>query len=508
MQTAATDVKPFRHRVRVLTEVVNNTDEITLVTAAFQRMGWVVRPPTNNEVRGYPAKDRIWLIVEVRFSGYPRAAPKVAVKRIDELADKLQLGVWVRYAEIISFPLKLEKTYYINEMPAPWMIGRSLLSRTLRLTRIPRTTGLIRVPVNITETGIRSQLERYNLGRPFDPDRNSIQAAVSGFPEKDNADFALEPPPLYMRVTAVAGMILSLLCGVVTAWIPGPWKTLSLVTGIAMAAIIQRAWTGIRTFPRRILIGFTWAATFTLAGIVLESKVLGGEPAVFFELAAGTALLFFAGFGAFLALRDTGLARHLSWLLPLAVTILVPVMLGLGGMFDTEYLSYRFGIPADAVSVPTVLRLAVAGKSILIGLAVGLIVLAIVGWVRYFNGLDAITRGPTILMAITIVLLYLLASISSGLSGVDSAANNAQAQARAGRQPTAYFGLQGLLECVRPVSDSIPVYNGPLPVHRPVLSFGSTGTQLWIWDPGSMRAVSVPLQDVVVTPATGTPARC
>jgi hypothetical protein len=187
---------------------------------------------------------------------------------------------------------------------------------------------------------------------------------------------------------------------------------------------------------------------------------------------------------------------------------LVPVLLALGGVFDDEYLTYGFGIPPETVSVPGVLRLGIALKSVLLALMLMYVTAGIVGWLRYFHLFDEVTRAPLAVILAGLSVLYLLASITAGQSFVDGAAREAAEQARSGRSPTEYFGLQGTMQCVRPVSPSIPVYNGPLPSRRPLLSFGTTTTELWVWDPASRRAIGVPLQDVTTTPAVGTPAHC
>jgi hypothetical protein len=506
-QPLMADVKEFGHRVRVLTEVIEDEDEIALVTSAFQSKGWTVRSARDGEARGYPARNRTWLVIEVRFNGYRRTAAKVAVRRIDEVAEKLCLGIWARYAEVISFPRELEKTYYIEEKPAPWLASRRLLSHAARLTRIPRPTGLIRLPGNARESDARSQLARFDLGRPFDPSRDAVRPAIPDSPEK--ADRTVTPEPASPAVmAAVAAVLLAVVCGAVAVWASGAWKAVPLVFGVVLTVPATLAVPADQRLARRAGLGFALVCGFVLLGVIGGLAVPGHKPSAFLGLAVLAVVVLIIGRGVMLALRESGLTGQLWWLLPLAVTVLVPVVLALGGTFDAEYLSYGFGIPADTISVPTISRLAIAGSSMLIGLVVVVILVAILGWVRYFHGFDAITRPLLVLGTIAVASTYLLASVTSGFSHADGAARSAAARARSGRQPVAYFGLQGTLDCVRPVSPSVPVYDGPLPVGRPVLSFGTTGTQLWLWDPESSRAISVPLQDIIAIPATGTPARC
>jgi hypothetical protein len=498
-------IKPSRHRVRVLTEVINDKDEIAVITTAFQNMGWTVRPAIKSEARGYPAKNRSWLVVEVHFNGYPRIAAKAAVARIDEVIYKFQLGVWVRYAEIVKFSRARERTYYIEEMPPGWLAKRRLLLRRLESVGIVPITGLVRLPADTDD--VHAALSRYDFGKPFDPSRNLIRSEASDSPKKadEATDSKALPPPIRLAVVTIA-LTLALLFGAVSIWVPAAWKAIPALLGVAMAIPVALSTPG-RTLTR-FYNGSVLAAIVTLAGAFLAYQLPDHKSSTFLALMGIAAALALIGRGVFLALSDSGLTKHISWLFPLVVTALVPFVLALGGTFDTEYLTYGFGIPTSVVTVPTILRLEVAAKSLLIGLAIVLIVLSIIGWVRYFHGFDAFTRLPMLITAIAVAALYLVASISAGLSWVDGAAYNAAAQARAGRQPPAYFGLQGVLECVQPASSLIPVYNGPLPNHRPVLSFGTTSTELWVWNPGSAQAIGVPLQDVVVTAAKGTPAHC
>lgn len=496
LQVRGMDIKPLRNRVRVLMEVIDDPDEIALVSAAFRSQDWIIRPSTGGEVRGYTAKGRAWLMAEVRFAGYSRSAPKVAVRRIDQLAKKFHLGVWVRHAEVIDFPRGPEKTYYLDEIPPQQLVGGRLLPRALRSVVRRRTTGLVRLSAAIQETEVRAVLARLDLGEPFDPTRNSIRPA-----------HAVSPAPPGQQRLGISGLLLAVLSGVATIWVPGDWKAISLLVGFAMVALICPALPANQSSPRRIYRAIASAVVCTLTGVIIEGAIPNRKPLIFVGLLAVIAAIIFTWRGVTLALRDSNISRHVSWAIPLAVTALAPLALALGGTFDAEYLTYHFGIPSNAVSVPAFLRLAIASKSILIGLAVVLFFVAVIGWVRYFYGFDE-TRELTLLLIVTMSLFYLIASVGVSLSLVDGAANDAAMKARAGLQPNGYFGLQGTLECVQPIGPSIPVYNSPLPIQRPVLSFGASGSQLWMWDPESGRAISVPLQDIIATPATGRPVHC
>jgi hypothetical protein len=505
VQIPVTDLKPFRNRVRVLTEVLDDANEIALVKAAFESKGWLVRRPGEDEVRGLPGKDRVWLVVEVRFGGYPRGGARVAVKRVEEAADRFHLGIWVRYAEVIRFPREPERTYYIDKGAKRSSTEHVVLQRVLRLADRPQTTRLIRLPACVREADVRAELARHAPNSPFDPYRDSIRPAVQGLPEGEGEVLDPGSPSWRMRLV---GVVLAISLGVPVAWMPGTmWKLFLVVLAcLTTTAAFGSAAPAGQKAAQRLSIGLAFALEITLPSILLGTAI-HREQAPPLIIAA---YVFITGPGMVHALRNWGLSRHLSWLIPLAVTVLAPVALGLGGMFDIEYLGHRFGIPAGAVSLPTYWRVAIITKPILFGIAVFLLLVACLGWAHYFDlfSTDTVTRGLTVLIAASIASLSLLTAISIGLESVDNAAQVAAADARAGRQPAAYFGLQGTLICVRPVNSPIAVYNGPLPANRPVLSFGFTGTQLWVWDPKSVRAISVPMQDVTTAPAMGTPAHC
>ncbi len=250
-----------------------------------------------------------------------------------------------------------------------------------------------------------------------------------------------------------------------------------------------------------------WALLFVAAGEYLAKNAPNHSPVLPVAFAAGLGVAAFIICGLVLALRDSWVTRQVTWAITFAVPIFASLALWLGGTYDAEYVG-RFSIPGGAVPMPTLYRVAIASKSALIGLGFVLLFIAILGWARFFHGLDDTLRWLPLLMAALVSAVYLLTALVLGLSSVEGAASGAAARASAGRQPAGYFGIQGTLECVRPVTASIPAYNGPLPTNRPLLSFGTTNDYLWVWDPASNRSIGVPLDDVSVTPAAGTPARC
>lgn len=496
---ASQTLTSFRHRVRVLVEIIDDPDEISLATALFQDRGWPSRPPRSAEVPSPPPPGRSWLVLEFRFNGYVKTAPQAAVKRILEAAHRSHLWVRIRYAEVADFPAEMVKIFYIDETAPPWASSHRVIEGILRFLGIVRTTGLVQVPTNTPRSAVRDELARVNLGRPFDPSRYVLRPAA---PYREPGQPA---PRVPSRTVSIGAMILAVLCGAAATATPGAWRVLPILLGVSLGVPIGWAWAEHWRFPWWLVLGLGWVVILTVGGVGLQAPDRRPQSLLIGSGVVG--LLYILGIGALFAFRESGLARERSWLLPLSLTALAPVLVAVGGTFDGEYL-HEFQIPADTVSVPGALRLAITLKSLFLALIFLYVAAGIVGWVRYFHGFDEVTRAPLIVTLAAVTMVYLTASIGAGLTFVDGAARDAKAQARAGKSPAEYFGLQGTLQCVHPVNPSIPVYDGPLPSRQPVLSFGTTTTELWVWDPASGRAIGVPLQEVTTTPAVGSPAHC
>jgi hypothetical protein len=210
------------------------------------------------------------------------------------------------------------------------------------------------------------------------------------------------------------------------------------------------------------------------------------EPRVLWAVALLMAVVAFTGAGTVLALRRTVFTRHAAWLLPLSVPVVWSMVNWLGGQMHSSYLD-RFDIRADAVPTPRLGTYLAAGEPM--GLALGsmLFFLAVVGWLRYFHlGRDSGNRFFAAVLASLLIVSYVLGAILLGTSqAAKTAGRDAENAARDGIEPDAYFGIYGHFMCLSPVDPDqpLPVENGPAPTDHPVLSFGSSGDWIWLWDP-------------------------
>lgn len=87
-------------------------------------------------------------------------------------------------------------------------------------------------------------------------------------------------------------------------------------------------------------------------------------------------------------------------------------------------------------------------------------------------------------VAALVAAVYGATAIAYELYQGSAAAETAIHKVQNGQNPPTYFGLQGTLMCIVPTSTGpIPSENGPVPTDHPVLSFGSSDTWVWLWDP-------------------------
>jgi hypothetical protein len=108
-------------------------------------------------------------------------------------------------------------------------------------------------------------------------------------------------------------------------------------------------------------------------------------------------------------------------------------------------------------------------------------------------------------------IIAVLTVVDLSLNEVTKEAARTTSAATEGRRPPGYFGLQGELVCVKPLSKQIPVINGPVPTTHPVVSLQASGDTLWLWDPapnrgedGTRHALRVRAEDVALIGATGS----
>lgn len=504
---------PFNRRVRLVVEVRDDRDELELATGVFTAQGWGVRPAGDGDAvtpdDGYAA-----LMVEIPVHGSRWTARSTAAERLSSLAARRKIDVWIRESKLIPSKSSQPHTTYHVHHKVPDDAGPAL--RWLAEHWIAVGGWDVRHTLHLRgehSEGQREQalaeLEGRNLGgRPFDREVHDVRVAIG-----PRADAATEDPRRRALTTTVTGAVflLGLACGIVVGAFTTPWRLLTLTVPAALCWPVGKWVTANAPRPRLVRLGcgvaLTWGVT-CLGWLWASSQEtdLSGQLAGL----VGTLGVGLVAVGLWYALSASWFSRNVQWFLPVLAAPLPFVMPWVGRFLHAVYLEDTFGIPADAVHVGFYWQYAVAARPLAVTVACVLVLIAVAGWARHFN-IESPLSGFFRLMLVLTGLIAVLTVVDLSLNEVTKEAARTTTAATEGRRPPGYFGLQGELVCVHPLSKEIPVINGPVPTTHPVVSFQTSGDTLWLWDPAPNRgedstrhALRVRAEDVALLAATGT----
>ncbi|MEU0786825.1 hypothetical protein ABZ341_35320 [Streptomyces sp. NPDC006173] len=253
----------------------------------------------------------------------------------------------------------------------------------------------------------------------------------------------------------------------VSAWWVGPW----------IADRARHSWRFVW------LCGMVFVGTMGAAGYVthMASSLLGGASVL---RPAGTLLVGLPVLrGCFYALRQSWFSRNIAALLPIAALPLAWILPWMGRLAQGVYLTSWLGVPLSAVSVDPLGTYLAGVKPAAWCIAAALCGLSALGWARHFYWITG-SKAYCILIASTLTVLAMTAALMVSLSSATAAADRTAAQAASGRELSPFFGIHALRVCVRPLDGAkAAVQPGPLPTDHPVIVFGGTGDETWLWDP-------------------------
>ncbi len=495
----------------MLVDVLDRPDEVALATALFEERGWTVRAGET------ATPGRAGLTVEVRLRGARRGAVRAAVRDVERLADQAELGAWVRDAALVERGSPGSRTtYHMHRLiPAGTAVGRRAARVWIRLGLADEHRVVTVSAGPDSREKAEAELAARTLGdRPYVPEDHGLR--VPGYSDED-------PSPTRSRqqrrieaawlAGGAAGLLLAALCGLYVAWVPGPWKLLPALLSVAGALPLGKVSRETRHRSRSVQLaaGLTATTAVTAFGALAGSDM---PQRTWWAMVLVLALGAYTVPGLVLALRGTFVVRHAVWLIPLAVPVAGTFLAWLGRQLRAVYLD-EFGIPESSVPSSSLWTYLAVAEPLGATLFFVALCAATGGWLRHFH----ITGGEhrhSILAALSIVgLSFTAAGIGLGVDKAADAAGTAQTDAARGHAPSAYFGLEGTLVCVRPVSadQPIPVDNGPLPTDHPVLSFSSSGDWIHLWDPArrsatpDRRSFAVRREDVQLIPAENPATR-
>ncbi|WP_329073212.1 hypothetical protein [Streptomyces sp. NBC_01429] len=435
-----------------------------------------------------------------------------ASDEIVSLARRYQAGMWVVDAQLIQHDLEYDyRSGYHSYRTLP-----TTSRRQARLARLRTSLGLVTTERFIRRAGtpdvdrVAARLTAGALtGHPYDRDTHSLRVPDRMVGRDPNGPSPRPTVPYWRLLLPVYGIVPVVMgsgIAMVVLHGDGAWALAPVAVAVGLVWPTGRAMTRLWGRPRLAtqlasgagLIGFLF-----LTGAMYARNAPGTprQAALVALLAAlGIGLLAFIIRGLTWALVHSWFGRHANWALPAFASALALALPWFGGLLHTMYLRRAFGLPSEAASVSVYWQYAASAAPVAAALLMAALVLAFAGWMRHFHQWVN-SRGLVITGIPFTTLVVVSISLLAGVVQFENAAGRAWADARSGRTPASYFGVQGRFVCVEPVEDRIAVFNGPLDTEWPLLTFGTSGDRVWLWDSRRAQALSVRLEDVIVTQA-------
>ncbi|MEQ4720200.1 hypothetical protein [Nonomuraea sp. B19D2] len=440
--TEASAPYPYDHTVRV--EFESPPEDAELVPVMCGSRGWRVRRST----------DGSRFQVDVPIAGSRIGALTAGTRHL--LRSCVQDGVFVRirWTHLRRPPGNFDARYRVFD---------SLTGRPVDGEVHARSVADAEALANsrTTEFNGRRLLVRKAVGESSEDELRRLEARHR----------SAKPPRAAITATGGAFSALAPLVGGVLlgqTWPRQPWTAVALV--VVVASVIPCRWLlrswllGSMLPPAMAFVGWTLAAdpppdVVRLAGLALITPITIAGVRYFFHY--------------------TSLKVALSWLLPMLVTIAIPLPMVYGQLTYETYLSV-FGLGADDVELPWWQALQPAWSLTGLTLLLALVSLAIVGWGYHVNLIVPlwVVTFVTLFALMVAVLVPCVLGIQEGYrSGVI-----ALRELRATGTTTAFHGVEPKAVCLVPVTEKI-AFKGAAPVpSRPLVLFGDANGRAALWD--------------------------
>ncbi|MGQ4382298.1 hypothetical protein [Streptomyces sp. SAS_270] len=429
---------------------------------------------------------------------------------MDFLARDRHIGMWALDA-IVYNPRHEDdpfRMYEVRDQPEedtrrPW---RHPWLWFMRLWRSAENRVVAR-PMSSSRDGVEAELALCQgalLDFPFDPVRHKVSEAGDSISPLLSAFASRRAQWGRLLLTIFFAAVVGALAHVVV---------LLIVVGVPVLLVLAW-WLGEDVVPVghprawRLPRGIVLVAILGCAPYLAASRQQGPQ------VVRGALLIIMSGLVLWLmglAVRNSWISRNASWIVPVLLPALAVSLPWLGRLQYATYLDSGFGIPSDAVSVAIPAQYAVTQLPLISAGAMFIGVTFIVGICRYYYipvGRDRLAISSQRVLLITGTIAAIAVPVIVGISTADNRADEARTAADADRTPEPYYGLHGRLVCVRMLQPDLPVFNGPIPAGRPILTFGSSGDQVWLWDPIAGEALSVPVDGVALERFVGGEPRC
>ena len=273
-----------------------------------------------------------------------------------------------------------------------------------------------------------------------------------------------------------------------------------------------RSWDGHRptegrSIARRYLMPTLVVMLIVVAGICFSAYTM---PIASRGRAFRLAAFFFAGgivaiTGIPQYIRGKVRTQALLWCVPLALPVIYPITIVIGKLRLAAYLQ-NFGLSLSDVGPNGSMILSAALGPVAIAVFCSLIVVGIFGWIRYFVHRD---WGMGVLMLITCVGAYFVASVQLAVNSGDSQGARAVAAVSAGRAYPALYGFTPDLACISPLKTPIAIRGSDLMAGHLVYVFSlPRASEVALWDSRSGKPTWVYASDVRILDVTSKHVRC
>ncbi|MGX2993593.1 hypothetical protein JNUCC64_04740 [Streptomyces sp. JNUCC 64] len=508
----------FDQRAVALVELRGTRVDCELFEAAVADRGWVVLDSRGGNISDVADTSRCYTI-EVRFPGSRINAIKGAHERVEVLSDSLLLDLKVLIVDRVDRDPELlpQWSAYIRPTVRPFTAELSRRDRWAERWAVWRAEHM-----GAQDTGRLVQASSVSAAWRLAARHLPGARTPSGQVAARGSWGVTEPPasnvPLRRRESSrmpnrgIVALVAALWVGArITdryeqgfgAWWGFALAGLGACWGIAAATRRMAPQK-----PRGAIVAVSLAATLLAA--LLGVGTVRAEPAE----GVGSRLILYAGLatvglnGLRLLIRQWTWQRFAPWLIPALLALLVSLRTPPGFGLYTFYLD-AFGVHAEDVQVPQAYQFLAALK-LLACMSLLFAVPALLGYAKHLH-LYVKERGPVnlLLFAASLVLLG-LGVVGLGVGAAGWAGEKALEQAKTGRIPSAYFGVEPQWVCTQPVGkvSDIPVDGGELRPEHPYLRVGDSGGTVVLWDTTTEQALKAPLDKLHVLPQETRPTSC
>ncbi len=469
-------------RVRVHVSVADDRADLERLRAVVQGRGWYL----SEDVSTCHRTGRVLAVVDVFLAGSEFLVRRAAVREVGYLATLHAIDITVRSAEFVH-PPEAPRLYRVQRVPSG--PGRKWLSA------VSSALGLLDTGRSVALANGESVVEAENgLGEAGDGGRYRLREhRIWGEDPARSGDVDDRRRTSMAVYCSVAGMGSTALgtTGMGVPWRYSPWLGLGFAL-LALAGLLMVI-LGVAVLP------ITPARRFLCLGLML------GVVTAFswFSVAMGSlsgllvllVLMVFFGMRCLLAGTSGGVLA--SWAVPLVVTVGLAGLPGMSGLFHQIYFGAFEIEDSSSIPISEFWRVWPSIVTVLGGWLVVAVFLTPLGFARYFHVPSAVLRFLAVLIIPVAVISGALTVLDTML-GARAEALRHQSMIRQGRLPDSYLGVQAHFVRVDPIAQNPPYLGCQPATDRTLVSFGSTGERIFIWDPRTGEACRVRMDDYAI----------